>query len=478
MMKNKKRKKKFFWIAGGLVALVGITILILIKSLAPKENDFSELSWTDAFDQLHTHISTKYPFTDWKGIDWDELYAQTAPRIAQAETENDPAAYYLAMREYVYAIPDGHVQLGGPDLGLREAAIGGGFGFGIIGLDNGRVIAHILLDDGSDAQAGMAWGAEILTWNEIPIQEALLQTSTIWANMPHATMEGRKIEQYHYLTRAPLGTETTVSFQNPGEDTIQTVQLTAMADELEILNRDLPIERDLNAIFQSPVQSDILPGGIGYISISGFMPTLGGLNPARLFDKAIEEFIKAEVSSIIIDVRANGGGLDGLVPKMVGHFYNESGFYEYISVYDVKSGEFAIDPKQTLTIEPRAPYFAGPVVVLVDNHTASTAEGIPLSIQPLSQGYVVGIYGTNGSFAAGNPGENLFQMPEGLAVNFLGGRALDQDQTIQVDSNADGMGGITPDIRVPLTEENVRAMYVDGVDIVLETAIATLDELN
>jgi carboxyl-terminal processing protease len=478
MTKKQKSKKKIFWTIGGLITLVAITILVLIKSLIPKENDYSELSWTDAYDQMHAQISKKYPFTDWKDIDWDELYSQTAPRIAQAESENDPAAYYLAFRELVYAIPDGHVHLGGPDLGLREAAIGGGYGFGVIGLDGEQVIAHILLEDGPAAQAGMAWGAEILTWDDQPIQEALVQTDIIWANAPQATKEGRRMEQYHFLTRAPVGTKITISFHNPDEDAPQTVQLTAIADEFETLNRDLPHEKGANEIFQAPVQYEILPGGVGYISISGFMPTLGGLTPGRIFDKAIESFIGAEVSGIVIDVRANGGGLDALVPKMVGHFYDEPGFYEYVSVYDPENGDFTIDPKQTLTIEPRAPYFGGPVIVLVDKYSVSTAEGVPLAIQPLPQGYVVGIHGTNGSFAVGMPGRNLYHLPERLIISFLGDRALDEEQIIQIDGDAEGIGGISPDIRVPLTEENIQAMYVDGVDIVLETAIATIAEIK
>jgi carboxyl-terminal processing protease len=476
MTKNKKSKKKFLWIAGGLIALIGITILILIKSLAPKENDFSDLSWTDAFDQLHTEFSMKYPFTDRKDIDWNELYAQTAPRIAQAESENDLTAYYLALREYAYAIPDGHVQIGGPDFGLREATIGGGYGFGIIGLDDERVIAHILLEDGPASQAGMAWGAEILNWNGQAIQEALAQTSTIWADFPQATIEGRLLEQYHFLVRDPVGTETAITFQNPGENEPQTVQLSATADNFETLTLDSPPEEGLNIFLHAPVQYEILPGGVGYISISGFMPTLGGLNPAKIFDKAVKTFIEAEVSGIIIDVRANGGGLDALVPKMVGHFFNEPGFYEYISVYHAESGEFVIDPKQTLTIEPRAPYFGGPVIALVDKYAVSTAEGIPLAIQSLPQGHIVGIYGTNGSFAAGTPGKNLFRLPEKIVVRFLGDRALDKEQIILIDGNAEGIGGVSPDIHVPLTEENIRAMYVEKIDIVLETAIATLNE--
>jgi carboxyl-terminal processing protease len=478
MTKKRNKKKMIFWILGGLLALIVIAALIAGQWLTTSGYDYADLTWTEAFDQLHAQISQKYPFTEWKGIDWDTLYAQTAPRIAQAEAENDPAAYYLALRAYVYAIPDAHMQLGGPDLGLRKQAIGGGYGLGLIGLDDGRVIAHILLEDGPAAQAGMLWGAEILMWNGQPIQDALAQTSTIWASNPQATAEGRRLEQLHYLTRAPIGTEITLTFQNPGANESQTVTLTAEDDQLETLQRDIPPERDLQAVFRAPVQYEILPDGYGYIRITGFMPTLGGLQPAKIVDQAIETFNEAGVTGLIIDVRNNGGGLDTLVPQMVGHFYREPGFYEYVSFFNPESGQFEIDPAQTLPIEPRTPYFDGPVIALVDKYTISTAEGIPLTIQRLPQGYVAGIYGTNGSFAMGTPGNNLYRLPEGLGVNFLEGRALDKTQVIQVDANADGIGGVGPDLRVPLTEESVYAMYVEGADIVLAYAIAALDGLE
>ena len=467
-----------FWIVGGLLALIVIAILVTANWLNTSGYDYADLSWTEAFEQMHVQVSQKYPFTEWKDLDWDALYAQTAPRIAQAEAENDPAAYYLALREYTFAIPDGHAQLGGPDFGLREKMIGGGYGLAIIGLDDGRVIAHILLDDGPAAQAGMLWGAEILAWDGQPIYEALAQTATIWAENPQPTAEGRRLEQFRYLVRDPMGTEISLTFQNPGNDTAQTVSLIAQNDQLEALNRTLPTDRDLKAVFTAPIQAKVLPSGYGYIRITSFMPTLGGLNPAKIVDQAIETFIEADASGIIIDVRGNGGGLDSLVPQMVGHFYRQPGFYEYIAAYDVESGQFKINPTQTLTIEPRAPYFEGPVIALVDKYTVSTAEGIPLAIQPLPQGQVVGIYGTNGSFAAGAPGKNLYRLPEGLGFNFLGERSLNADKIIQVDANAEGVGGVVPDIRVPLTEENVYAMYVENVDIVLEAAIAALDEMK
>jgi carboxyl-terminal processing protease len=475
---NRRNRKKVMW------WLVGIVVLVIVggviggrRWLLSSENDFRELSWTAAFDQLHEHLVTHYPFTDWKAIDWDVLYAQTAPRIAAAEAANDLEAYYLALREYAYAIPDGHVALAGDDFGLRQQAIGGGYGLGIIGLDDGRVIAHILLDDGPAAKAGMEWGAEVLSWNGQPIAEAVAQTETLWAEIPQATQEGHLLEQYRYLVRDPIGTETRVTFQNPDAAT-QTVTLVAEADDFEALNRTLPPAPDpLAKVFTNPVQPSILPSGYGYLEISGFMPSLGGLRMAKNLDRAIELFVTEDVPGIIIDVRGNEGGLDALVPQLVGHFYDAPDFYEQIAYYDPATGQFQINPAETLPIEPQQPYYGGPVIVLVDKSTASTAEGPPLAVQRLPQGQVVGVYGTNGSFAMGTPGQDLYRLPEGVAFNFLAGRALDANERILVDGDAHGMGGVVPDVRVPLTEETVYAMFVEGRDVVLETAVSTLNEM-
>ena len=466
------------WLVIGFVAVAVVgSVIAGRRLLLPSDNDFHELSWTDAFEQLHNEVSSNYPFTEWKAIDWDALYAQTAPRIAAAEANGNTEAYYMALREFTYAIPDGHVGLAGEDFGLRQKAIGGGYGFCIIGLDDGRVIAHVLLEDGPAASSGMQWGAEILAWNGLPIHEAIAQTETLWAAAPQSTLEGHLLAQYRYLVRDPIGTGTTITFQNPESTSSQTITLVAEDDQLEALKRTLPPEKEaMQALFNSPIQAEILESGAGYLSISGFMPTLGGLHLGKQMDQAISSFIEEDVPGIIIDVRGNGGGIDALVPQLMSHFFDVPDFYEHIAYFDSASSQFKINPDDTLRIEPQTPYYSGPVLVLVDINTMSTAEGPPLVAQRLPQGQVVGVNGTNGSFAMGAPGQNLYQLPEGLAFNFLAGRALDENQQIQVDANADGVGGIVPDVRVPMTEETAYAMFVEGRDVVLETAVSTLNE--
>lgn len=62
-------------------------------------------------------------------------------------------------------------------------------------------------------------------------------------------------------------------------------------------------------------------------------------------------------------------------------------------------------------------------------------------------------------------------MPDGLVVVYPPGRSLDEDFQIQLDSDSDLVGGVTPDIRVPVNDYTVRRRFVDGEDVELEASI-------
>ena len=179
----------------------------------PDTPDFSKLAWPAAFDNLHAHLTRAYAMGEVKRVDWQALHDATAPRIDAAARTGDRAAYYLALREYLWAMHDGHVDLSGDDGGAREAAIKGGFGFGLIRLDEGRTIVNVLVPGGPAATQGMQWGAEILEWNGVRIEDAIAQTPTIWASSPPATAEGVRLTQLKLLARARVGTKVTVAFQ-------------------------------------------------------------------------------------------------------------------------------------------------------------------------------------------------------------------------------------------------------------------------
>lgn len=436
-----------------------------IPFFGKKDLDYSKLGWLGAFDAVHQKLATEYPFTQHKAIDWAARYEEFAPRIGAAEAAEDADAFYVTLLEYVYAIPDGNMGLY-DDEAIRYAHVGGGLGFGVIQLDDGRVIANILLDDGPAAAAGMQWGAEIIEFDGAPVQEALARTPVIWARRPPATAAGRRIEQLRFLTRCPVGKEVAVVFKNPDATESVSAVLRAVDDSYETLDRTYLYESEVGE-FGSPIEAKVLPSGLGYIRLHFFAPTVTTPFPANAFKSEIAALIRKGVPGLILDVRGNSGGADDLAPKFLGHFFREPAFYEDIAIYDKDARDFIVEADAHLRIEPRDPYFEAPVAVLVDYTTFNAAEGIPLALKRRPDVRIVGVSGTFGSMAIGG---GYADLPDGQALYFPVGRALDETGGILGECNASGEGGVTPDVRVPLDAATVRAIYVDGEDVVLQYA--------
>jgi carboxyl-terminal processing protease len=435
----------------------------------PDTPDFSKLAWPEAFDKLHAHLTRAYAMGELKRVDWQALHDATAPRIDAAARTGDRAAYYRALREYLWALHDGHVDLSGDDGGARETAIKGGFGFALIRLDDGQTVAHVLMPNGPAAAQGMQWGAEILQWNGVGIDDALAQTSTVWASSPPATTEGVRLARLKLLPRAHLGTKVTIAFRNPGDTNTRSVELVAVDDQYEPIQR-AGQSQDFS-LRGTNIEWRILDGNVGYVKIRGELPTLPQLLPDSTVRRAMNAFVAAGVTGIVIDVRGNIGGADKLVPLMMGYFVDRPVFYEHATLYSDVTGRFEREPTGTLWTTPRDPRFRGPLAVLVDDRCVSSGEGFALVARQRAGSHVVGFYGTYGSF--GMSGAEVL-MPGGLTVDYPNGQSLDANGHVQIDSNWELAGGIAPDVRVPLTMENVRAQFKDGRDVVLETAMKLL----
>ena len=85
----------------------------------------------------------------------------------------------------------------------------------------------------------------------------------------------------------------------------------------------------------------------------------------------------------------------------------------------------------------------------------------------------MGFHGTNGSFGMvleenGSANPIWIDNLPFLAIIPVG-QSLDQNNMVQLDSR-NGVGGISPDIRVPRTAENV-IRFAKGEDVELEAAI-------
>ena len=198
----------------------------------PKEaaiKDFSNESYTKAFDDMFNLIRTNYAFNGIQGKEpgWDKLYADLQPRVADAESKHDGNAFYLALRDFTWAFKDGHVGLDGGDFAAQDFqnAVGGGYGFALRQLDDGRVIVIYLMDGGPAAQAGMKVGAEVSQFNGQPINAAIASAHS-YSNQ--SSDFAIRYQQVRYLLATTPGTEAKVTFSNPGEQP-KTATLKAIA---------------------------------------------------------------------------------------------------------------------------------------------------------------------------------------------------------------------------------------------------------
>jgi carboxyl-terminal processing protease len=423
-------------------------------------------SWPAAFDGLCARLAAEYPFTERKGIDWAALHARFAPRIRAAEAARDDRAYYRALRAFAWSVPDGHVDLRGDDRGLKGAEVGGGYGLGVVELDDGRLLAGRIVPGGPAARAGLRTGAELLAWNGSPARAAVAKVDVEWSEEPPATEDARELQRLRFLTHGPIGAQAAVGFRNPGAVAASTAVLRAVPEAYP-----KPTGTRWDVLLGDSLAVRQLPDGCGYIQVKFELPTLWDLTPEREVRRALERFRAAGAPGVVIDVRNNTGGQDEIVPRITAFFQDRPRLYEIAGLYDPALHAFRPHPETAVRVLPRPPRWPGRIAVLINPDTFSAGEGIPLALQGLPNAAVFGWRGTQGSFGVG---EKTIHLPDGLDLVFPQGRSLDARERIQIDSDGAGHGGVRPDHRVPLDEAAFAAAFERGEDVVLAAALRWL----
>ncbi|WP_420630929.1 S41 family peptidase [Candidatus Leptofilum sp.] len=418
--------------------------------------DYSELSYTEAFDALVDQLKNEYAFTEYKEIDWEALRAEFRPRFVDADANGDELEYLRALRDFAWQIPDGHIS--GPFLSddFRAAAIGG-IGIAIRELDDGRVLVNFLLEDGPAADAGMEIRAEILEMNGQPIGDYISNTVSHFA--PYSTPHNLRLDQLLFATRFPVGTEVEVTFQNPG-GSLQTVTLEAVG---EVDSFNFWLEDETRDGFELPLEYEYLEEqDVGYVQIFSFFDN--DLLTVQLWERMIQEMNENGVDTLIIDMRRNGGGRGFLADQMAAYFFDEPLVTGNTGFYDEDRGEFYINPdyEDTFFLPSEDFRYHGEVIVLVGPDCASACEFFSYNLTLQDRGTIIGMYPTAG---LGGSVDDV-AMPADETFRFTQGRAVDPDGNIHIEGI-----GVVPDIRVPLTEET---LFSDG-DPVLEAAFAFIN---
>ncbi len=366
------------------------------------------LTEAERMPELHSRIPTiDDELTDWDGfVDafcglWDR----------GADQEQVQRVTYGAIHAMTEAHDEGHTRFMTPDMYRDYVAWSQGDsryeGIGARLKSNPLQIQQVFPDSPAEA-AGIQFGDIILAIDGEPATDLLASDAAM-------------------LIRGEAATPVTLTLQRPSP--AATWDITIVRGPVRI-----------------PALESRMMGDVGYLHIQTFpQPSL-----ADEVAHELSHFRDVAAKGLVLDLRGNSGGrLD------VGTQIAEMFLPEGTPIYRQTTRRGQITTKTSAS----RPGWGGPLVVLVDDATASMGEILASAIQEYGVARVVGTT-SSGSVA----GSVVFPLSDGAAV---------QITTLRIDS---GKGhilnniGVLPDIPIELTPENV----LEGADPQLDVAVREL----
>jgi carboxyl-terminal processing protease len=180
------------------------------------------------------------------------------------------------------------------------------------------------------------------------------------------------------------------------------------------------------------------PFKIAYVRLIQFNePTADDLS------KALDGLQKQGMQALILDLRNNPGGLLNSAVEVCAQFLPPS--TKVVST----QGRVASQQRDysTSAVAKQRPQF--PMAVLVNEGSASGAEIVSGAFKDLKRAILVG----ETTFGKGSV-QNVLQLPDGSALRFTTAKYYTPSKQV-IHAN-----GITPNIRVPMTAEQARALFV------------------
>lgn len=267
--------------------------------------------------------------------------------------------------------------------------------------------------------------------------------------------KGKELEANDIITKVAQEGEAPVDIKGMVIDDVVS-QIRGSKDTKVILTvkkvdgseKEIIITRDIVILDESFAKSLIIDGQapgekIGYISLPSFYADFQDRNGRHCADdveKEIEKLKNVGVDGIVLDLRNNGGGSLRDVVKMSG-FFIESG-----PVVQVKSRDY--EPEVLMDVDPQVQY-DGPLVVMVNNFSASASEILAAALQDYGRAVIVG---SNSTFGKGTV-QRFIDLDRTLRgfedVKPLGQVKLTTQKFYRIDGGSTQLRGVTPDIILP-----------------------------
>src|SRR5213594_548400 len=281
-------------------------------------------------------------------------------------------------------------------------------GLGIeVAIKNGLPTVVTPMEDTPAARAGILSGDQILKINGTSTERMDLQ------------------DVINHLRGAP-GQKISLTLIRPSTKEVKDYALERAEIKVQSVKGARLLDPDLTGSFK-----------IAYVRLIQFNePTAGELS------KALDELQRQGMEALILDLRNNPGGLLNSAVDVCAQFLPPS--------TKVVSTQGRVSSQQreytTSGAAKERPHF--PMAVLVNEGSASGAEIVSGALKDLHRAIVVG----ETTFGKGSV-QNVMQLPDGSALRFTTAKYYTPSKQV-IHGN-----GVTPNIRVPMTAEQERALF-------------------
>lgn len=407
-------------------------------SLSPDERRRN----VDSFEYVWKTIRDKHWDSKLGGVDWQAIHDELRPRIESAQTSEEARQIVTSMLDHLHQTHFGVIPADAYDImGENGGGAGDAASDGQIGLDlrilDGRAIVTGVNPESAARQAGVQTGWEVVKIGDSKVADVI----SLFANAADHSrfVEMMTVRALGSRLDGPVNSDVTIQFSDRSGKVISK-RIARHVASGEVARFGFLPPRVVN------FESRKLPGDIEYVRFNIFLkPDL----VVTRFGESIHDCGKCP--GVIIDLRGNPGGLGAMAMGIAGFL---------ISQPDQKLGTMYMRSLPLrFVIFPRAEVYEGPVAILVDSFTASTAEIFAGGMQDLKRARIFGEHTAGAALPS-----QIERLPNGDGFQYAMANYISESGR-QLEGN-----GVIPDVEIRLS----RASLSEGHDPVVEAALAWL----
>jgi carboxyl-terminal processing protease len=318
----------------------------------------------EVFEKVWREIHDHYYDASYNGVDWNEVHRRYAPLVEATKKDQE---FYALMNQMTSELHDAHTRFNSPEQWKNfRRQQGVTVGFSVDDVDGKTVVTSVI--PGTDAvRAGIEPGMVVLRVDDAPVTERIAEIEK--KRQPSSSERATRWFIYNRVFAGPADTPAKVGLQR-GDGSVFEVSVRRQ-------------------IYSAPpeVTTHVLPSGNAYIRFDGFQHPI-----TKEFRQALQKF--RDAPGLIVDLRRNGGGDLAVLLPIAGYFFGKKTLFAKDSTRTGKPlssyvGLFKL-PLQLYVGRAGEQIYSGPVVILVDAHSASSSEVFAAGMQDTLRAKVIG----------------------------------------------------------------------------------------